>query len=129
MKENIIKTRNNMIGKLFDWLHSNMEFRIREERIDDDVWYYPQVKGGILGKLGIWRYFAPLSYDEDRHTIWVKTELIRNSPMLESSRDYAEKCVEKFIKTLVPFKFPKRDKKRVSYKYRTVGSDGTIRYI
>lgn len=118
-----------MIDKLFNWLHSNMEFRVREERVGDDVHNYPQVKGGILGKLGIWRYFASLEFSHERYTIWAKTKLIRCAPMWDWSRNEAEKDIEKFIETLVPFKFPKRNKKRVSYKYRTVGSDGKVRYI
>lgn len=42
-----------MLGKLLRWFHSNMEFRIREEKRGKYVLYYPQVKGGLLGMLGV----------------------------------------------------------------------------
>jgi hypothetical protein len=106
-----------------------MEFRVREEYDGEYIHYYPQVKGGILGKLGIWRYFTPLHYECNRYSIWAKTELMRSVPVEKWDRELAEKDIEKFIQTLVPFKPRKHKKKRVSYKYRTVGSDGTVRYV
>ena len=118
-----------MFQKLFNWLHSDMEFRVREERMNNDTCYYPQVKGGILGKMGMWRYFTPLYYKVSRYTVWSKTELMRCVPVKEWSRKSAEEDIESFIKTLIPFNSEKHEKKRITYKYRTVGSDGTVRYI
>ena len=118
-----------MIQKLFNWLHSNMEFRIREEMRGNYVLYYPQVKGGLLGRLGVWRYFNPFGYDNNRYTIWAKSDIIKEYPRRSEFKDCAEKAIDEFIKTLIPLGATKREKKRVSYKYRTVGSDGTVRYI
>lgn len=106
-----------------------MEFRIREEKRGEYMLYYPQVRGGLLGRLGVWRYFNPLGYSNNRYTIWAKSDIIRNFPYRSEFKDFAEESIDKFIETLIPLGKPKREKKRVSYKYRTVGSDGTIRYI
>ncbi len=118
-----------MLGKLLRWLHSNMEFRIREERRGKYAMYYPQVKGGLLGRLGVWRYFHPIGFNCNRYTIWAKSDIIKSCVYRSEFKDYAERSIDSFIKTLIPLGMPKREKKRITYKYRSVGSDGTIRYI
>lgn len=118
-----------MLGRLLRWMHSNMEFRIREERCGDEVTYYPQVKGGLFGRLGVWRYFNIYTFNCNRYTIYTKSNIIKNCPCSSVFKDNAERSIDSFIKTLIPLGMPKREKKRITYKYRAVGSDGTIRYI
>lgn len=110
-------------------MHSNMEFRIREERRGRCVMYYPQVKGGLLGRLGVWRYFNISTFNCNRYTICAKSDIIKNCPYRSEFKDYAEESIDAFIETLIPLGMPKREKKHITYKYRTVGSDGTVRYI
>lgn len=123
-----IKLRN-MIRRILNWLHSNMEFRIREEKRGNYAMYYPQVKGGLLGSLGVWRYFRLSEYNNNRYTIWAKSSIIKECPYRSEFKDYAEKSIDGFITTLIPFGMPRYEKKRITYKYRSVGSDGTVRYI
>ena len=106
-----------------------MEFSIREEMRGNYVLYYPQVKGGLLGRLGVWRYFHPSGYNNNRYTIWAKSSIIKDYPYRSEFKDFAEESIDKFIKTLIPLGEPKYEKKHITYKYRTVGSDGTVRYI
>lgn len=118
-----------MIRRILNWLHSNMEFRIREEKRGKYAMYYPQVKGGLLGRLGVWRYFNIRAFNDNRYTIWAKSDIIKNYPYRSEFKDYVEESIDKFIKTLIPLGMPKYEKKHITYKYRTVGSDGTVRYI
>ncbi len=118
-----------MIGRLLNWMHSDMEFRIREEKRGKYAMYYPQVKGGLLGMLGVWRYFNISTFNCKRYTICAKSSIIKNCPYRSEFKDYAEKSIDTFIETLLPFGMPRYEKKHITYKYRTVGSDGTVRYI
>ena len=106
-----------------------MEFRIREEKRGKYAMYYPQVKGILLGRLGVWRYFNIRAFNNNRYTMWAKSDIIRNCPYSSEFKDFAEESIDDFIKTLIPLGMPRYEKKRVSYKYRTVGSDGAVRYI
>ena len=103
-----------------------MEFRIKIKRYNNgDAEYYPQVKSGLLGKLGVWRYFAPLEYDRQRYTVWAKTYLFQYCSLRRFSEENAQKSINDFIETLIR---PRR-LIGVDYKYRVCKSNDDVKYI
>lgn len=103
-----------------------MEFRIKIKNYNNgETDFYPQVKTGLLGKLGIWRYFSSLEYSTPRYLVFKKTCIFRCFAVCRHSEEGARECINVFIATVKKI----RRLVSVDYKYRVCNSHNEVKYI
>lgn len=109
----------------------NLKFRIKckESKWWNGVLYYPQVKGGLLGKLGIWRYFNSMTYNIAYYEtlLSTKTTLFVNDAVCCNSLDDAKSKAQTFFDNFKPsseiYEIPK-----TGCYYAHFADDGTIKW-
>ena len=99
-----------------------MDFRLEIERMGEGGHIYrPQVKMNFLG-IPVWRYFDPTYYDMAESSLWKKTTCLKIGAVYRTKTEDAEKCIGKFLQTIVVGK-------GCEYKYRVVSASGDVEYI